>query len=136
MAKGGVVGRVALRNGLLGFSKRALTKTKRSAEDTALIAAILAKNAGQNVIATVPSSLSPGKIGRIWTGQMYEDFDADVRQTGNKITIKYGWISRKQKYYMVQEHGGFFIGKTITPMNAMVTAKIVMENYLNDKGIK
>jgi hypothetical protein len=64
-----------------------LKHSKDTTQDDALVAAIIAKNTGQNVIATVPSSLSPGKIGRIWTGAMYADFDADVAQVGNKIII-------------------------------------------------
>lgn len=134
--KAGVVGRVELRKGLLGFSRRVLKEKKQDAQDTALIAAIIAKNTGQNVIATTESSLRPGKMNRIWTGAMYEDYDADVVQTGNRIKIRHGWIKSKKKYYLVQEHGGFFIGKTITPMHAMAQAQVAMDNYLHDKGIK
>lgn len=138
MARGktGVVGRVELRNALLGFNKRVLTSKKRETQDTALVAAIIAKNTGQNTIATTESSLRPGKMNRIWTGAMYDDFDADVVETGNKIRIRYGWIKSKKKYYLTQEHGGFFIGKTITPMHAMANAQVAMDNYLNNKGIK
>ena len=135
-AKSGVVGRVALRNSLLGFSKRALAQKKAQTVEAALVAGIIAKNTGQNTIATAPSSLKPGKIGRIWTGAMYNDFDSDVTQTGNRITVKYGWIKRKQKYYKTQEYGGFFIGKTITPMHAMANATVAAQDYLNSKGIK
>lgn len=138
MAKGkaGVVGRVALRQSLLGFSKRVLKEAKDTTQDDALIAAIIAKNTGQNVIATVPSSLSPGKVGRIWTGAMYTDFDADVAQVGNKITIKIGWIKRKQKYYIVQEEGGQAFGRDIVPMHAIAQAGVAAQDYLNSKGIK
>ena len=138
MARGktGVVGRVALRNGLRGFCRSTVKSVNAKSVDAARTAAIIAKNTGQSVIATTPSSLSPGKVGRIWTGAMYEDFDAAVSQTGNKINIRYGWITRKQKYYMVQEHGGQAFGKNITAMNALVASKIAMENYLHDKGVK
>lgn len=135
-AKSGVVGRVALRNSLLGFSKRALTQKKADTVEAALTAGVIAKNVGQNTIAQTPSSLSPGKVGRIWTGAMFNDFDATVTQTGNRITVKYGWIKRKQKYYKTQEYGGFFIGKTITPMHAMANATVAAQDYLNSKGIK
>lgn len=134
--RAGVIGRVALRNNLLGFSKRALTRKKADTVEAAITAGIIAKNTGQNTIATTPSSLSPGKVGRIWTGDMFTDFDAAVTQTGNKITVKYGWIKRKQKYYKTQEYGGFFIGKTITPMHAMANATVAAQDYLNSKGIK
>ena len=138
MAKGraGVQGRVALRNGLRGFCRTSITSAQKGVADDALTAAIIAKNTGQNVIATVPSSLSPGKVGRIWTGAMYEDFDAAVTQRGNKINIRVGWITRKQKYYTIQEHGGQAFGKTIIPMQAITAAKIAAENYLHNKGVK
>ena len=134
--KAGVQGRVKLRNNLRAFCRTSLTSTQKQAADDALTAAIIAKNTGQNVIATVPSSLSPGKVGRIWTGAMYEDFDAAVTQRGNKINLRYGWITRKQKYYKVQEHGGTAFGKDIVPMHALVAAKTAVENYLHDKGVK
>jgi len=138
MAKGkaGVVGRVALRNGLRGFCRTSIQTVQKDVAEDALNAAIIAKTTGQNVIATTPSSLSPGKVGRIWTGAMWEDFDAAVTQRGNKINLRYGWITRKQKYYMVQEHGGTAFGKNITPMHALVAAKVATENYLHDKGVK
>lgn len=135
-ARAGVQGRVALRQSLLGFSKSVLKQARDTSQDDALVAAIIAKNTGQNVIATVPSSLSPGKIGRIWTGAMYTDFDADVVQVGNKITIKIGWIKRKQKYYIVQEKGGQAFGKDIVPMQAIAQAGVAAQDYLNSKGIK
>lgn len=134
--RAGVIGRVGLRNSLLNFTRNSITKVQKQTVDDALNAAIIAKNTGQNVIATFPSSLRPGKIGRIWTGQMYEDFDAAVTQTGNKINLRYGWINRKQKYYKVQEYGGTAFGVNIVPMHAIVAAKTASENYLHDKGIK
>lgn len=138
MAKGkaGVVGRVQMRKSLLAFTRSATRKQQLEAQETALNAALLAKNVGQNTIATTESSLRPGKMNRIWTGAMYEDFDADVVQTGNKIRIRYGWIRTKKKYYLVQEHGGFFIGKTITPMHAMANAQLAVDDYVKSKGIK
>lgn len=132
----GVVGRVELRNSLLNFTKKAVATKKQDVQEDALVAALIAKNVGQNTIATTESSLRPGKMNRIWTGAMYEDFDADVVQTGTKIRIRYGWIKSKKKYYMVQENGGFFLGKTITPMHAMANAQVAMDDYLKSKGLK
>lgn len=134
--RSGVIGRVALRQSLLGLSKRVLKETKDTSADDARTAAIIAKSTGQNVIATVPSSLSPGKIGRIWTGAMYGDFDADVTQVGNKTIIKIGWLKRKQKYYVVQEMGGSAFGRDIVPMHAVAQAGVAAQDYLNSKGIK
>ena len=134
--RSGVIGRVALRQSLLGLSKRVLKETKDTSADDARTAAIIAKSTGQNVIATVPSSLSPGKVGRIWTGAMYGDFDADVTQVGNKTIIKIGWLKRKQKYYVVQEMGGSAFGRDIVPMHAVAQAGVAAQDYLNSKGIK
>jgi hypothetical protein len=67
---------------------------------------------------------------------MYGDFDADVVQVGNKITIKIGWIKRKQKYYIVQEDGGQAFGRDIVPMHAIAQAGVAAQDYLNSKGIK
>lgn len=135
VARSGVIGRVELRNSLLGFSKRALDEKKRGAQEAALVAALIGKNTGQNIIATVPSSLRPGKVGRIWTGAMHDSFDADVTQTGNRIRIRLGWLKKKQKYYAVQEYGGMAFGKNIVPMHALAGAQIAAENHLKDKGI-
>ena len=135
VARAGVVGRVELRNGLLGFNKRVLEQKKADAQEAALTSALIGKNTGQNIIATVPSSLRPGKIGRIWTGAMWEDFDADVSQTGNRIRIRLGWIKKKRSYYKVQEYGGNAFGTNIVPMHALAGALIAAENHLKDKGI-
>lgn len=138
MARGktGVVGRVELRRGLLDFNRRALSRKKLDAQETAQAGATLARNVGKFTISTTESSLRPGKMNRIWTGAMYDDFDADVVQSGNRIRIRYGWIKSKKKYYLVQEHGGFFIGKTITPMHAMANAQVALDDYIKSKGIK
>jgi hypothetical protein len=136
VARSGVVGRVELRNGLLAFSRGALEQRKAQAQEAALTSALIGKNTGQNIIATVPSSLRPGKVGRIWTGAMWEDFDADVTQTGNRIRIRLGWIKKKRTYYRVQEYGGTAFGVNIVPMHALAGALIAAENHLKDKGIK
>lgn len=135
VARSGVIGRVELRKSLLGFSSRALDEKKRGAQEAALVAALIGKNTGQNIIATFPSSLRPGKVGRIWTGAMHDSFDADVSQTGNRIRIRLGWIKKKQSYYKVQEYGGMAFGKNIVPMHALSGALIAAENHLKDKGI-
>lgn len=136
VARYGVIGRVELRKGLLAYSKRALQQKKSDAQEAALVAAVIGKNTGQNTIATTPSSLSPGKVGRIWTGAMWEDFDADVTQTGNFIRIRLGWIKKKRGYYKVQEYGGNAFGTSIVPMHALANSLIAAENHLKDKGIK
>lgn len=134
--RAGVIGRVALRNSLLGFSKAALQRQKDSAETAAHIAGIIAKDVGQATIATTPSSLKPGKVGRIWTGAMYDGFDSSVTKTGNSITLKFGWLKQKKGYYKIQEYGGFAFGKTVTPMHALVNSLVASQDYLKSRGIK
>ena len=136
MAGAGVQGRVALREGLLGFSKGALKQTQAHALDVALKSAFLAEDTGKNTIMTTPSSLREGKPDRYWTGAMFHAYDADVKKTGNRITVRWGWIDEKKKYFKTQEYGGFFLGKTITPMHALANSTVAVTNYLHDEGIK
>lgn len=137
----GVEGRVELRRGLLNFTKRAKVEIKKDVVEAVLVAGIIAKNTGQNTIATTPSDLSVEPKGnRIWTGAMYEDFDAAVDQRGNNITLKIGWIARKQKYYRIQEYGGVVKTKrgpiTVSAMHAITNATIAAQKHLDNKGIK
>lgn len=137
----GVEGRVNLRKQLLNFTKQVKTQAKKEAVDTALVAGIIAKNTGQNTIATTPSSLSiKPKDNRIWTGAMYEDFDVEVDQRGNRITLKIGWIRKKKKYYTVQDRGGVVQTKrgpiTVTAMHAITNATMAAQRHLDNKGIK
>jgi hypothetical protein len=137
----GVEGRVNLRKQLLNFTKQAKTEQKKEAVEQALIAGIIAKNVGQNTIATTPSDLSiEPKDNRIWTGAMYQDFDVEVDQRGNRITLKIGWIKKKRKYYTVQEYGGVVKTKrgpiTVTAMHAITNATIAAQRHLDNKGIR
>lgn len=137
----GIEGRVAMRKQFYAFTKAAKLSVNKDAVDTALNAGIIAKNTGQNTIATTPSDLSiEPKVGRIWTGAMYEDFDVDVTQRGNQITLKIGWVKRKKKYYKVQEYGGVVNtrrGKIdVSGMHAITNATMAAQRYLDDKGIK
>lgn len=141
MGKAGVTGRAQLRRNLLAFNKRAKDAKREEAVDAALVAGIIAKNTGQNTIATTPSDLSrEPKDNRIWTGDMYEDFDADVTQRGSKITVKFGWIKRKRKYYDIQEYGGTVNTRRgpieVSGMHALTNALLATQKHLDDKGIR
>lgn len=136
----GIEGRVQMRREFLAWTAKAKKTINNDTVESALTAAIIAKNTGQNRIATVPSDLSiEPKVGRIWTGAMYQDFDADVTQRGTKITIKIGWINRKRKYYDIQEYGGVVKTKrgpiNVTGMHAITDATMAAQRYLDDKGI-
>jgi hypothetical protein len=137
----GVEGRVNLRKQLLNFTKQAKIEKKKEAVEAALVAGIIAKNTGQNTIATTPSDLSiEPKGNRIWTGAMWEDFDAEVDQRGNRITLKIGWIRKKRKYYAIQEYGGVVPTKrgpiTVSAMHAITNATMAAQRHLDNKGIK
>lgn len=135
--RAGVIGRVELRKKLLAYSKGALAKKKAKTIDAAYEAANLAKYTGKMTIATTPSSLSrEPKDNRIWTGAMFSSYESDVKQTGTKITVRWGWINRKQKYYKTQEYGGFAFGKNVTPMHALANSGVAAQDYLHSKGIK
>lgn len=141
MARAGIEGRVGLRRSLLAFNKTVKNDVRKDAVEGALNAAILAKNTGQNTIATTPSDLSrEPKNNRIWTGQMYEDFDASVDQRGTNIIVKFGWINRKQKYYMIQEEGGVVNTRRgaiqVSAMHALTNALVAVQRDLDNKGIK
>lgn len=141
-SRAGVLGRVQLRDGLLNMTKGVKTDINKVAADTALNAAIIAKNTGQNTIMTTPSDLSiKPKDNRYWHGDMYNNFDAQVTQTGNKITVKYGWLANKKNYFLIQEDGGTVQTKhrgavTISGMHALTNAQMAVERYLAGKGIK
>jgi hypothetical protein len=126
---------------LLGFNKATKAKVREEAVETALNAGIIAKNVGQNTIATTPSDLSiEPKDNRIWTGAMYEAYDADVSQRGSNITVKWGWLRKKKKYFDIQEHGGTVETRRgsieVSAMHALTNSQMAVEKYLKDKGIK
>jgi hypothetical protein len=67
---------------------------------------------------------------------MVDAFGADVTPSGRNITIRWGWIDEKKKYFLIQEYGGQAFGKTVAPMFALAQTKTVVENYLHSKGIQ
>lgn len=137
-SRAGVMGRVQLKQGLQKFSRDSLLDTRKDLIETARVAAVLAEASGKDTIWHTPSSLSrQPKDDRVWTGRMVEAFESDVGVTSrNRITIRWGWITKKSRYFLVQEYGGFAFGKNVTPMFALANAKTVVEDYLKSKGIK
>ena len=133
----GVQGRVQLRKNLNNFTKDALNQTRQGVIEDAKVAGILAQAAGQDTIWHTPSSLSrEPKDDRVWTGRMVDHFMHDVTPVGRKIIVRYGWITDKAKYFLIQEYGGTVDGKTVTPMFALSAAHTVATDYLKSKGIK
>lgn len=137
MARAGVEGRVQLRQGLQRFTKDTILEQRKDLVETAKVAAVLAEAAGKDKIWHTPSSLSnTPKDDRVWTGKMVDAFEADVTVTGRNITVRWGWIDTKKKYFLIQEYGGEAFGKTVTPMFALADAKNVVTHYLSQKGIQ
>lgn len=141
MTRAGIEGRVQLRNSLLGFNKATKATIRENAVEDALVAGIIAKNVGQNTIATTPSDLSiEPKDNRIWTGAMYEAYDSDVAQRGTRITVKWGWLKKKKKYFDIQEHGGTVETRRgtveVSAMHALTNSAMAVEKHLKNKGIK
>ena len=137
MARAGVEGRVQLRQGLRRFTKDTLVEQRKDVVETAKVAAVLAEATGKDVIWHTPSSLShEPKDNRVWTGKMVDAFSADVTPVGNRVTVRWGWIDKKKKYFLIQEYGGQAFGKTVTPMFALAQTQTVVKNYLHSKGIE
>lgn len=125
-----------LRQGLRAFTKNTVQEQRKDLVQTARIAAILAETTGKDVIWHTPSSIShQPKDDRVWTGRMVDSFQSDVGQSGRNITIRFGWITKKSRYFLIQEYGGFAFGKTVTPMFAIAQSKTVAQDFLKSKGI-
>jgi len=132
----GVVGRVQLRRNLQTLLKLEQAEALQAAQETALNAAIEGLATARVVIATTESSLSPGKMNRIYTGRMYTSLDATVTGT-RRIHINVGWLKDKEDYFTVQDQGGkTHWGADVTPMHALAAAKIRMREVLAEGNIK
>lgn len=78
----------------------------------------------QQIIATTPSAIVPGKADRIDTGTMHDAVDRDKVQRGRNVrSVRFGWVNEKEDYFIDQEEGtgdktsgGF---NNITPMHAL-----------------
>ena len=93
-------------------------------------------------IESVPSSIRPGKIGRVDTGSMQGDVKSkEYYPTGkNSWAVEAGWVDDLEHYYLTQEHGGMahdlLVGdRKISPMHMLTAGRIYMELELH-KGVK
>lgn len=79
-------------------------------------------------------SRSGSTDGRVWTGDMQEDVEIEVKRDPNAITASFGWIKNYQDYYGQQE-GGFEhpTAGHVKGMFAMADAKDYIMKYANDK---
>ena len=86
-------------------------------------------------IETVPSSNSPGKIGRVYTGAMRDDVkDSEPTKIGKNLwRITSGWVDEIEKYYLYQEYGAKssgFLPQELSPMHMLATGMIYMREEL------
>lgn len=115
-----------------GRVEESLAKVQDAMEDSALEM--------QMIIETVPSSLKPGKVGRVDTGLMTDSVEIeDLRKVGKNVWRgAIGWVGHTEKYFGYQEYGtgnksGEGGTKNISPMHALTGARIVLEERV--KGI-
>lgn len=87
----------------------------------------------RNTIETVPSSLKPGKVGRVYTGDMLDSVEhKELSRTGGRRFLwkgSFGWVTNAQQYFGAQEYGtGNKSGEggvaNISPMHALTGAMI------------
>lgn len=132
----GLEGRVPLTTGLKAHVRLAEQIVRGEAQTAAVEAGIEGLAAARTVVATTPSSLSRvPKNNRIWTGKMIAELDSDVKIKGHSITVRVGWLNKKERYFLIQEDGGKVRNVTVTPMNALAQSQAVMLKKLADRGI-
>lgn len=132
----GVEGRVQLRQDLLLFSRLVKGDVTAGVAEAALSAGRDGYITAINVIDTFPSSLSPGKVGRVYTGLMKASMDVKVTQTGTQITIQLGWLETKKKYFLTQEYGGTAFGKRVTAMEAIAAGMETIKERMKEAGVQ
>lgn len=133
----GVTGRVQMANGINSWIDSLNAEMKADVQTTALEAAVVGLETAKWTIDHTASSLSHyPKNNRNWTHVMNQSLDAKVDAVGTKITIRVGWLNKKEAYFLVQEDGGQLKQKIITPMHALLNAKADMLATLATKGIR
>jgi hypothetical protein len=132
----GVEGHRSLSTGLFQMLLAAERGVKADVQSAALEAAIKGQAAAEWTIDNTPSSLSPGKRDRNWTRNMRDSLDARVTRSGNTITIRVGWLTNAEGYFLTQNYGGDVNGTTVTPMNALMNGHNAITDTLQGWGIK
>jgi hypothetical protein len=136
----GVKGHQKITKGLFDMLMAGERGMKADVQEAALEAAIAGEDKVREIIDTTESSLSPGKDNRNWTFQMRQAVDSDVKRNGNTITVRTGWLQKKETYFLIQNDGGDLVRNgnttTITPMNALMAGHDAMLDTLKGWGIK
>ena len=131
----GLEGRTKLVGGLHKYTVDVKKQFMKDVEEDATNAAIAGEWTMHEVIATYPSGLKEGKVGRIWTGHMYRSGDADVKRIGTKVEARVGWLKYQEKYFLTQERLPPY-GTGGEGMHALVAAQERMKHELDKKGIR
>lgn len=87
----------------------------------------------QNLIATTPSGIVPGKPDRILTGTMHDAVGSKpVTKKGNYRGVEFGWTEEQIKYFIWQEQG---TGSplNIVPMHALLQTFLEAREELRDR---
>jgi hypothetical protein len=133
----GVTGRTQMAAGINSWIDSLNAEMRADVQNTALEAAVVGLDAARTTIDTTPSSLSRFPKGnRNWTFEMNKALDSTVTMTGTKITIRVGWLNKKEAYFLIQEDGGQVRQKIVTPMHALLNADSAIRATLATKGIR
>lgn len=85
-------------------------------------------------IETTPSGLVPGKIGRVYSGDMRDAVGNDpVVRAGDKVSGTFGWTKEQLDYFLYQENGAAPGRNTIPPMHALLGAFIWAREELKNR---
>lgn len=72
-------------------------------------------------IENIPSGLVPGKIGRVDTGHMRDMVGREeVKETAHSVSVRFGWVTQVEDYFLYQENGAEPGRKSIPPMHALL----------------
>jgi len=136
----GVKGHQKITKGLFDMLMAGERALKADAQEAALEAAIAGEDMVREIIDTTESSLREGKDNRNWTFAMRQAVDSDVKRNGNTITVRAGWLQKKEAYFLLQNDGTDLVRNgvttTITPMNALMAGHDAMLDTLKGWGIK
>ena len=131
----GIVNRNAISRDLPGWLRSIGNDLKDTALEDGFKVGEDAVKTIRQVIDTTPSALSPGKIGRNWSGHMRSRVDYKITQKGNQVEVTFGWTNmrRAEEYIAEQELGS---ARVATGMGAMTIAAIQAQTTLKNKGYK
>jgi hypothetical protein len=136
----GIVGRKEVNDGLRSWLMGLEKGMNADVQEAALEAGIRGQAMMEHAIDTTESSLSPGKMNRNWTFNMRNSLDSKVARKGTTISVETGWLTNRETYFLLQEHGADLVNGSkvtvITPMNALIAGHEEMLKTLSRWGVK